>query len=64
LFDFTEAAEAFPLLARLPRRDPARDPADRDFLAKVSRALARQCGSTTRKARITLSMKTCAEETH
>jgi len=40
LFDFTEVAEAFPLLARLPRRDPARDPGDRDFLAKVSRALA------------------------
>lgn len=64
LLDFTEAAEAFPLLLWLPRRDPVRDPGDRDFLAKVSRALARQRGSTTRKARITLSMKTCAEEMH
>lgn len=63
LLDFSETAEAFPLLVRLPRRDPPCDPGDRDFLAKVSHAFAWQRGSTTRKARITLSMKTCAKET-
>lgn len=51
LFDFVETADAFPLLPRLPRRDPVRDPGDRDFLAKVSRAFTRQHASdVTRKA--------------
>lgn len=54
LFDFVETADAFPLLPRLPRRDPVRDPGDRDFFAKVSRALARQPVDITRKAKVTV----------
>lgn len=31
LFDLVDTADALPLLPRLPRRDPVRDPGDRDF---------------------------------
>lgn len=61
LFDFVETADAFPLLPRLPRRDPVRDPGDRHFLAKVSRALSRPYTSDTESWNTVESMKNRAE---